>query len=177
MAECSLNGLKTVCEKEKLLVTSNFQKTCTAGTWKPELVWERGKSSQENKISDSSEWKAFADVKLGLTRLMEFVWKKKDTKHLLEKGENGNIFLPFHIDMGWSNHNIICIILFDKDYMCAYWLSLSLFSKKTKFRPFKTHRLCRRQYQIWWQKQKGLKRVENTLGKGETGNQHFLLFP
>ena len=24
MAECSLNGLKTLCEKEKLLVTSNF---------------------------------------------------------------------------------------------------------------------------------------------------------
>ena len=24
MAECSLNGLKTSCEKEKLLVTSNF---------------------------------------------------------------------------------------------------------------------------------------------------------
>ena len=24
MAECSLNGLKTLCEKEKLLVTNNF---------------------------------------------------------------------------------------------------------------------------------------------------------
>ena len=24
MAECSLNGLKTMCEKEKLLITSNF---------------------------------------------------------------------------------------------------------------------------------------------------------
>ena len=38
MAESSLNGLKTLWEKEKLIVTSNFsfsqcfQKTCTADT-------------------------------------------------------------------------------------------------------------------------------------------------
>ena len=48
MAECSLNGLKTPCEKEKLLVTSNFsfshsvfKRRCTADTGKTGLVWER----------------------------------------------------------------------------------------------------------------------------------------
>ena len=37
MAECSLNGLKTLCEKEKLLVTSNF--SFSHSVFK-RLVWE-----------------------------------------------------------------------------------------------------------------------------------------
>ena len=48
MAESSPNRLKILWEKEKLLVMSNFsfslrvfQKSCTANTLKPGLVWER----------------------------------------------------------------------------------------------------------------------------------------
>ena len=48
MAERSRKGfIKALCEKEKLLVTSNFSfyhnvfKTCTADTYEPGLVWER----------------------------------------------------------------------------------------------------------------------------------------
>ena len=50
MAESSPKGEKTVWEKEKLLVTSNFsfthsfQKACTADTLKPGLVWEWARS-------------------------------------------------------------------------------------------------------------------------------------
>ena len=49
MADRSPNRWKTLLEKEKLLVTSNFsfsqcfQKTHTADTLKPGLVWERVK--------------------------------------------------------------------------------------------------------------------------------------
>ena len=49
MAESSPNMLKTMWEKEKLLVTSNYSfpyivfKTCTANMQKPEMVYERVK--------------------------------------------------------------------------------------------------------------------------------------
>ena len=48
MAECSLNGLKTLCEKEKLLVMSSFsfshsvfKRLVLQTRKKPGLVWER----------------------------------------------------------------------------------------------------------------------------------------
>ena len=47
----------------------------------------------------------------------------------------------------------------------------------TNFRLFQTERVCRRQFQIQrkWQK---VKRVENTVGKGEIARyEQFLLFP
>ena len=49
MEEISSNGLKTLWEKEKLLVTSNFsfhkcfKRACTETRKKPGLVWERVK--------------------------------------------------------------------------------------------------------------------------------------
>ena len=54
MAESYPNRKKTLWEKEKLLVTSNFfyshsvfQKTCTADTSKPGLVWERANMTKK----------------------------------------------------------------------------------------------------------------------------------
>ena len=68
MAECSLNGLKTLCEKEKLLVTSNFSfshsvfKRLVLQT--PEnlgLVGKGLKPFSKQQILDSSKLEDFAD--------------------------------------------------------------------------------------------------------------------
>ena len=51
-------------------------------------------------------------------------------------------------------------------------------SQATNFRLFQTERVCRQQLQIWWKWQKGLQRVENTIGKGELARyEQFLIFP
>ena len=54
MAEISPKGWKTVWKKEKLeqflLFPQCFQKTCTADTLKPGLIWESVKGNQVSDI-------------------------------------------------------------------------------------------------------------------------------
>ena len=76
MAEFSLNGLKTLCEKEKLLVTSNF--SFSHSVFKRLVLQTRenqglfGKGLTNDKILDSSKFKGFADDILTVSQTTSF---------------------------------------------------------------------------------------------------------
>ena len=79
--------------EEFLFLPQHFQKTCTADTKKPGLVWERGetqdcavKSVPDDQILDLSKFKAFAGDKIILTQNLKFVLGR--VKHIVGKGKN-----------------------------------------------------------------------------------------
>ena len=61
MAEHSLNGQETLCQKEKLLVTSVLKRL--ADTLKPGLVWERFNSFTNKQKLDITTPTAVEDKK------------------------------------------------------------------------------------------------------------------
>ena len=80
IAESSLNGYKTLWEKEEiahyeqfLLFPHCFQKACFPGASKGVIVWEWVNSLPNNKILDKPKLKAFADDKTKVTEKVKFV--------------------------------------------------------------------------------------------------------
>ena len=96
MAESSSDGWKTLLEKERLLVMSNFffshsvLKDLYCRHVKPWLVWKRIKlpftSLPNDKILHWSELKGFADDKIKVTQKLKNALER--VENIVGKGEN-----------------------------------------------------------------------------------------
>ena len=98
MAEWSLNGLKTLCEKEKLLVSSNFFshsvfKRLVLQTRKNQGLFGKGlreirkiNSLPNDNTYDSSKLKAFTDDKINVGENLKFVLGR--VENIVGKGDN-----------------------------------------------------------------------------------------
>ena len=96
-------GRKTLWEKEKLHITSNFSFSQFQKTWgvkrpgasKGVIVWKWVNSLPNNKITDQSKLKALADPKINVTEKLKFVLAVEE--NIVGKGENAGYqhFLPF----------------------------------------------------------------------------------
>ena len=102
--KCSASLLKTLWEKDKLLVTSNLSFSYSVfyllgklsaifchlqalSVWKSlKFVWERVNSLSNNKLLDWSKLKAFTDNKINVTKELKFVSGRVET--LVGKGKN-----------------------------------------------------------------------------------------